>query len=93
VHSYGGLFVCRLFLGIFEAAFFPGALYYMSSWYTRSELALRNSIFYAAQLLAGAFAGLITGGIAKSIDESRGLESWRWLFIIVSSTREARGSY
>jgi len=84
VHSYAGLLMCRLFLGAFEAAFYPGAVYILSCWYTRAELASRNSIFFSAQLLAGACAGLITAAITKAMDHARGLESWRWLFLIVS---------
>jgi len=85
VHSFAALLVCRFSLGLVEAAFYPGVLYILSCWYTRAELAPRNSIFFAAQLLAGAFAGIITAAITKGMDGAQGLASWRWLFIMVSA--------
>jgi len=47
VHDYKGLVVVRFFLGFVEAPYFPGALFLLSTWYTRKELALRTSILYA----------------------------------------------
>ena len=32
VQDWTGLLVCRLLLGIFEAGFFPGVVYYFSFW-------------------------------------------------------------
>lgn len=57
----------------------------MSSWYTREELALRTSILYAGSLLSGGFGGLIGAGVQAGLDGARGIESWKWLFIIEAS--------
>jgi len=80
--TYGGLLACRFILGFVEAAYFPGCLYYLSAWYTRKELVLRNALLYSGSLLSGAFSGLITAGITSGLDGARGLSAWRWLFII-----------
>ncbi|CAH2350018.1 high-affinity nicotinic acid transporter [[Candida] railenensis] len=82
VHSYGGLLAVRILLGIIEAGFFPAALFYLSCWYSRKELALRTSILYSGSLISGAFAGLIGAGIINGMDGMRGMRAWRWLFII-----------
>lgn len=82
VQSYGGLLAVRFVLGWIEAAFFPGLLFLLSSWYTRRELGFRTSILYAGSLLSGAFSGLIAAGITGGLDGARGLSAWRWLFII-----------
>ncbi|KAL2038962.1 hypothetical protein N7G274_008302 [Stereocaulon virgatum] len=81
-HSYGGLIAIRFFLGFVEAAYFPGCLFYLSSWYTRSELGFRTALLYSGSLLSGAFSGLISAGITNGLDGARGLRAWRWLFII-----------
>jgi len=47
--SYPHLVVIRFFLGITEAPFFPGILFFLSSWYTKKELALRVSIVSRAR--------------------------------------------
>ncbi|KAG4426706.1 hypothetical protein IFR04_000137 [Cadophora malorum] len=85
VQNFTGLVLVRFFLGFVEAPYFPGALFLLSSWYTREELALRTSILYAGSLLSGGFGGLIGAGVESGLDGSMGLESWRWLFIIEGS--------
>ena len=80
--SYGGLIAIRFFLGFVEAAYFPGCLFFLSSWYTRKELGFRTAVLYSGSLLSGAFSGLISAGITKNLDGARGLRAWRWLFII-----------
>lgn len=41
------LVVCRTFLGVFEAGFFPGCVYVVSCWYTRYETGKRLSGMFA----------------------------------------------
>jgi len=82
VQSYAGLIVVRFFLGFVEAAYFPGCLFFLSSWYTRKELAFRTAILYSGSLISGAFSGLIAAGITSGLNGARGLLAWRWLFII-----------
>ena len=80
--SYGGLIAIRFFLGFVEAAYFPGCLFFLSSWYTRKELGFRTALLYSGSLLSGAFSGLISAGITNGLDGAKGLRAWRWLFII-----------
>lgn len=39
--SYAGILVCRFFLGLAEAGFYPGVLYHFSFWFPTERLALR----------------------------------------------------
>lgn len=80
--NFAGLAACRFFLGFIEAAYFPGCLFYLSSWYTRKELGLRTAILYSGSLISGAFGGLITAGITSNMDGTHGLRAWRWVFIL-----------
>lgn len=82
VADYGGIVACRFILGFVEAPFFAGVLFYLSKWYTKKELALRMSIFYAGSLLSGAFGNLIAAGILNGLAGRRGISAWRWLYII-----------
>lgn len=41
--SFGPALACRFLLGFVEAAFFPGALFLLSKWYTKSEYGLRTA--------------------------------------------------
>lgn len=80
--SFGGLLACRFFLGFIEAVYFPGCLFYLSSWYTRKELGFRTAVLYSGSLISGAFGGLVTAGITSNMDNTKGLRAWRWVFII-----------
>ncbi|CAI6334312.1 unnamed protein product [Periconia digitata] len=82
VQNYEGLVVCRFFLGITEAPFYPGATYMLSIFYTRKEVATRIALLYCAQILATGFSGLIAAGVFAGMDGARGLAGWRWLFIM-----------
>ncbi|KAI1084549.1 putative MFS transporter [Whalleya microplaca] len=81
-HTLGALVACRFFLGFAEAPYFPGAIFLMSSWYTRAELAHRIAWFYCGNSLANAFGGLLGAGILGNMSGARGIAGWRWLFII-----------
>lgn len=85
VQNYSGLLVCRFFLGFIEASYFPGCLFYLSSWYTRKELSLRTAILYSGSLISGAVSGLVSAGITDGLDGKAGLSAWRWLFILEGS--------
>ncbi|KAF3907011.1 hypothetical protein AA313_de0203237 [Arthrobotrys entomopaga] len=85
VHNFAGLICARFFLGFIEASFFPGCLFYLSSWYTKKELSLRTAILYSGSLISGAFSGLIAAGITGGMDGKAGLSAWRWLFILEGS--------
>jgi len=81
VQSFNGLIAARFFLGFVEAAFFPGAFYYLSMFYNRKQIAFRVAVLYSGSQLGNAFGTLLAIGILK-LDGRYGLEGWRWLFII-----------
>lgn len=80
VFNYGSLMTARWFLGICESAFFPGIIFYLSTFYRRHELARRLSIFYSAANIANAFSGLLSYGVFQ-IKHSK-LHGWQILFLI-----------
>ena len=80
--NFTGLLLTRFFLGVTEAPYYPGALYMLSIFYTRKEIATRISILYTGNILATAFAGLIAAGVFAGLDDVSGLSGWRWLFIL-----------
>lgn len=82
VQSYGALLAVRVLLGATEAVFFPGALYYLSAWYTKSELGKRYAVLFIGQQIGNGFGGLIAAGILNGMQGTAGLAAWRWLFII-----------
>ncbi|OLN86261.1 putative transporter C1002.16c-like protein 6 [Colletotrichum chlorophyti] len=82
VSSAGELFAVQFVLGIIEAPLFPGAVYLMSCWYTRRELALRTALLYSGLVLAQAFSGLIAAGVFSGMSGAGGVAGWKWLFVL-----------
>lgn len=58
------------------------AVYLMSCWYTRRELALRTALLYSGLVLAQAFSGLIAAGVFHGMSDAAGVKGWQWLFIL-----------
>ncbi|KAF9451481.1 MFS general substrate transporter [Macrolepiota fuliginosa MF-IS2] len=80
--NFSGILICRLFLGIPEAAFYPGSIYLLSRWYTRKELALRTAFLYGGLTISSAFGSLMAAGILSGMEGRLGIRAWRWLFYI-----------
>ncbi|KAL9047073.1 MAG: hypothetical protein Q9214_000265 [Letrouitia sp. 1 TL-2023] len=71
----------RVLLGVFEAGFFPGCVYLLSTWYSRYDVGKRYSIFY----LIGSFASAASGILAFGLMQMSGLANlggWSWIFIM-----------
>ncbi|EIW80619.1 MFS general substrate transporter [Coniophora puteana RWD-64-598 SS2] len=81
-HNFIGLLLCRIFIGLPEAAFYPGCSYLLSRWYTKKELAFRSAIFYEGQMISNAFGSLAAAGILGNMEGALGIAAWRWLFYI-----------
>ncbi len=82
VQNYTGMMLCRFFIGMVEAPYYPGALLFLSMFYTRKEIATRLSILYTGNIYATAFAGLIAAATFGTLDGAHGIAGWKWLFII-----------
>ncbi|KAG6377587.1 major facilitator superfamily domain-containing protein [Boletus reticuloceps] len=80
--NFSGIVACRIFIGLPEAAFYPGSMYLLSRWYTRGELALRSAAFFVGLIISNAFGSLIAAGILGNFQGKLGIAAWRWLFYI-----------
>jgi MFS family permease len=81
VKTYGQLIAVRILLGMTEAVFFPGVIYFLSAWYTKQELGKRLAGLFIGQQLGNAFGGLIAAGVLK-LNGVHGIAGWRYLFIV-----------
>jgi MFS family permease len=71
----------RCLLGVAEAGFFPGIIYYMSQWFPSPQRARAISRFMIAVPLAG-MIGNPLGGLLLGVDGRLGLRGWQWLFLV-----------
>lgn len=74
--------VVRFILGIFEAGFAPGVIFYLGYWYSKKWMAGAMSIYLLAGPIGSAFGAMISGFIIDSTDGMGGLAGWKWMFII-----------
>ncbi|KAA1470853.1 MFS general substrate transporter [Dentipellis sp. KUC8613] len=81
VKDFSSLTGVRFLLGAFEAGLFPGFIYFFTFWYKPRERSLRIALIAACAGLGGGFGGSIAYGVGL-LNRSRGLEGWRWLFLI-----------
>ncbi|KAI8626530.1 major facilitator superfamily domain-containing protein [Xylariaceae sp. FL1651] len=81
IKNFSHFVAVRALLGLCEGGLLPGMILYLSSVYTRGELALRIGIFYTSASLSGAFSGLLARAISE-LGGHGGLSSWRWIFVI-----------
>jgi ACS family tartrate transporter-like MFS transporter len=75
------LYGARLLLGVAEAGFFPGILYYLSHWFRQRQQAQAIGLFLTALPTASILGGPLSGWILDHVD-GFGLSSWRWLLIL-----------
>lgn len=80
--NYSHYLALRFIVGMCEGGFIPGALFYLSTWYTRKELTFRYTGYFFGNMAAGASSGLIAAGILKNMPGRYGLQGWKWIFII-----------
>jgi len=71
----------RFLLGVAEAGFFPGVVYYLSLWYPARQRARAIAGFMAAIPVAGLIGGPLSGALL-GLDGYCGLKGWQWLFLL-----------
>jgi MFS transporter, ACS family, tartrate transporter len=74
-------YVMRFLLGVAEAGFFPGVIYYFAGWFPAAFRGRAVSSFYVASPLAS----IVMGGISGWLLDFNGvadLRGWQWLFLV-----------
>jgi len=74
-------YAVRLLLGIAEAGFFPGVIYYLTLWFPASVRARAVSRFYISFPLCSTVMGSVAGWL-MGLDGRLGLSGWQWLFLL-----------
>lgn len=76
------LAVLRFLLGVAEAGFFPGIIFYLTRWVPAAERGAVISIFMAAVPISNVIGAPLSGLILNHFDGVSGLKGWQWLFIL-----------
>ncbi|RZA23522.1 MAG: MFS transporter, partial [Proteobacteria bacterium] len=67
-------------LGIAEAGFFPGVIYYFTRWLPGVERGKAIAIFLSGSALASLISGPLAGALLQI--EGLGMHGWQWMFLI-----------
>ena len=74
-------YIMRFLLGIAEAGFFPGVIFYLTLWYPSRLRSTRTAWFVAAIAVSGVLGNPISGLIMDAFSGTLGLTGWQWLFL------------
>jgi MFS family permease len=72
----------RFLLGVCEAGFVPGVMYYTNTWLPSKRQSGMYSLFLMALPIAVVFGAPISGAILESMNGVVGIKGWQWLFIL-----------
>lgn len=72
----------RFLLGVFEAGFAPGMIFYLSRWYGPSRMARAIAIVFVAGPLGGIVGGPVSAWLMTTLAGKAGLAGWQWMFLV-----------
>lgn len=82
VQSPASFYLLRILLGVAEAGFFPGVIYFISIWFPESHRGRMLAVFMSALALSGIAGGPICGAILQYFDGTWDIQGWQWLMIL-----------
>ena len=82
VHTPASFYAVRFLLGLAEAGFLPGALYFFSQWFPLQRRGRITALFMLGIPLSSVIGGPLSGWIMTALQGALGLAGWQWLFLI-----------
>jgi MFS family permease len=80
-HTETSFYVLRFLLGVAEAGFFPGVIYYLTYWFPARNRAGSVGFFYFGIPLSLVLGGPLSGYLLEWNDVG-GLQGWQWMFLV-----------
>lgn len=81
VHADWSFYAVRFLLGVAEAGFLPGIIYYLTLWYPPARRARAVALFMAATPVAG-IVGAPLSGLLLGMHGLWDVEGWRFMFVL-----------
>jgi MFS family permease len=82
VSSAKSFYLVRFLLGVAEAGFFPGVIYYLTGWFTAAQRTRMTALFMTAIAVSGVVVGPASGLILQKMEGLHQLHGWQWLFLL-----------
>jgi sugar phosphate permease len=74
--------IARFVLGVAEAGFYPGIVFYLTFWFPARLRSQVCALFFLGISLSGVVGGPLSGAILSVFDGALWLHGWRWLLFI-----------
>ncbi|RQO58305.1 MFS transporter [Pseudomonas sp. KBW05] len=84
-------YILRFLLGVAEAGFFPGVIYYFTRWLPAAERGKAIAIFLSGSAVASLISGPLSGALLQI--EGFGFHGWQWMFAIEGLASVALGFF
>ena len=75
-------YILRFLLGVFEAGFAPGLIFYLTYWYSGKRMARVMAIVMLAAPLGGMLGAPLSTHIMTHMHHIYQLAGWQWLFLL-----------
>jgi MFS family permease len=75
-------YLLRFAIGLAEAGFFPGIIFYLTIWFPRERRGRVTALFMSAIGISGIVGGPLSGWIMQTLQGVQGLAGWQWLFLL-----------
>jgi ACS family tartrate transporter-like MFS transporter len=81
VRTPSSFYLLRFLLGLAEAGFLPGMLFYLMHWIPSADRARVFALFLTSTALAGVVGAPLSAALLK-VGGHAGLAGWQWLFLV-----------
>lgn len=81
VRTASQFYIARLLLGVAEAGFFPGIVYYLGCWFPAPYRARALAAVLIGSPVSQVLGGAVGGGLL-GLRGHAGLSGWQWLFLL-----------
>ncbi len=82
VQGEWSFYILRFMLGVFEAGFAPGMIFYLTYWYSQSRMAGVMAVVMLAGPIGGIVGGPVSAWIMTAFSGAHGLDGWQWMFLL-----------
>ncbi|KFG94114.1 major facilitator transporter [Burkholderia paludis] len=82
VHNETTFYAMRFLLGVFEAGFAPGMIFYLTYWYGQRRMAGVMAVVMLAGPIGGAFGSPLSAWLMTGLSGAHGLAGWQWMFVV-----------
>ncbi|MEV0698587.1 MFS transporter [Saccharopolyspora sp. NPDC050389] len=75
-------YVLRFLLGVFEAGFAPGIIFYLTYWYPPARMAAAMGLLMLPGPIGSMLGGPVSSWLITNFEGLAGLHGWQWMFLL-----------